>query len=391
MQPTRELTLSIAFKTVLPPMMLSLIFDLAAGVFLGISFEKLMLTYPAVLIVIPGLMGLRGNVFGSLGSKISTALYLGSSKPSLSDDYIIKNVLFSIWAATIPAFILLAVAALRFPKFEQILAAFHIILNSSVTISSILGIMTAIIVIQSFKRGFDPDNIVGPAITTFADLISIPSIVLFIFLLETFKYIDILSALFVAILLFSAYISLKNGDRKAYKELLTIISLLALIQSITGNILQEFSEIIHKAALLSFAYPAVLGSVGNYGSIVVARTSTKLHLGEVDKIMSKKVLLDVIYIFLTSMIIAPLIFVFSTLISLHFGFSPKLNLTTFVSFFTTYSILVIFILFFSAFLSVLLYEKGIDPDNGGIPLATTFSDIFGTIAVVMLASLIVSQ
>ncbi len=388
MQPERELTLTTAFKALLPPMLLSLLFDLSAGVFLGISFEKLMLVYPAVLIVIPGLMGLRGNVFGSLGSRISTALYLGSSQPSLHDEFVLKNVFFSIWAATVPAFILLGVAAIKFPDFHQIFTAFNIILNSSVVISTVLGFMTALIVIQSFKRGFDPDNIVGPAITTFADLISIPSIVAFILLLENFRHADIVTIFFASLLIAAVYISLRNGDRRAYKELLVIISLLALIQSITGNILQEFSEVIHRAALLSFAYPAILGSIGNYGSVVVARTSTKLHLGEVERFLSRKVLLDTLHIFATSIVIAPLIFAFSAAISMYFGFQPKLSVFTAASFIAIYAFLAIFVLLFSALLSVVLYERGIDPDNGGIPLTTTISDIFGTVTVVLLAGLI---
>jgi len=387
LQPKRELTAILALKSLLPPLFLSLLFDIIAGSFLGVSFEKLMVSYPTILFILPALMGLRGNVFGSLGSRISTSLYLGSAEPSFSDKLVRNDILFSIWAATIPAFILLTVASLRFPEPELIIKTFYIILGSSVSISVILGILTAVIVIQSFKAGFDPDNLVGPAITTFADLVSIPSIILFILILEYLGSFEYLAALFICILLFSFYNTIKN--RRGFKELLIIISILALLQCITGSLLQEYSEDIHASTILAFAYPAILGSVGNYGSIVVARTSTKLHLGEVTSFASRTVVLDIFYVFLVSVVIVPVIFLSSVLMSSFLGSKSKIDILAFVMFSSIYLLLTALILIFSAIISISLYRRGVNPDDGGIPLATTISDIFGTVAVVVLAKLLI--
>ncbi|MBO8180554.1 MAG: magnesium transporter [Archaeoglobus sp.] len=385
MQPERELTISSALKQVLVPLTLCLIFDLGAGIFLGISFEKLLTTYPEILIVIPGLMGLRGNVFGSLGSRISTSLYLGSSDPSIRDEYISKNVFFSIWAATVPALILFMIAAIKFFGKEGLTTTFQIILDSSVMISAILGIFTAIIVIESFRRGLDPDNIMGPAVTTFADLVSIPSIVLFIFIFERYAAAWVSTMILAVILTVSIYLSVRGGyDKKAYKEVLMIVSLLALIQSVTGNILQEFSEIIHRAVFLSFAYPAVIGSIGNYGSIMVARTSTKLHLGE----LPSRKFVDAVYIFPTSLIIAPIIFILAFFSASIFAGMALPELKDFLYFLAVYLALTAFVLLFSTALSIWLHRMGVDPDNGGIPLTTTLTDIIGTLSVVILAYLI---
>lgn len=386
MQPERELTISSALKQVLVPLTLCLIFDLGAGIFLGISFEKLLTTYPEILIVIPGLMGLRGNVFGSLGSRISTSLYLGSSDPTIRDEYISKNVFFSIWAATVPALILSTIATIKFFGKEGLTTTFQIILDSSVIISAILGVLTAIIVIESFRRGVDPDNIMGPAVTTFADLVSIPSIVLFIFLFERYTAVWVSTVVLVIVLVMSLYLSIKGGyDKKAYKETLLIVCLLALIQSVTGNILQEFSEAIHRAVFLSFAYPAVIGSLGNYGSIMVARTSTRLHLGE----LPSRKFADIAYIFPTSLIVAPVIFVLAYLSASTFAGMTFPELEDFLYFIAIYLLLTAFVLFFSTALSVWLHRMGVDPDNGGIPLTTTLTDIIGTLSVVVLAYLIV--
>jgi mgtE-like transporter len=388
--PERRLTVKTAFRLILPAMYLSLVFDLLAGFFLGVNFEKLMLHYPALLIILPGLMGLRGNVFGAMGSRISTSLYLGSAQPVLKDEFIAKNVFFSIWAATIPAMILMFIAFLKFFDFSQLASVFQIVLNSSVLIALLLSVVTALIVIVSFRKNIDPDSIVGPSITTFADLISIPSLVLFIFILEKMAGFSTLLVTFSLILLtFSIFFSLKNattGDRRIYREVLTIITVLAVIQAITGNILQEFSHLVHSVVFLAFAYPAVLGSTGNYGSVIVARTSTKLHLGEIERV-SYEILHDVGRVFLTSLAVSPLILLVSTAFSSMYGFTYSFTAFTIAVFFAVYLFLVFFILVFSSLLSIFLYNVGVDPDNGGIPLVTTLSDVIATAAVVGMAGI----
>ena len=196
-----------------------------------------------------------------------------------------------------------------------------------------------------------------------------------------------MAALFICILLFSFYNTIKN--RRSFKELLIIISILALLQCITGSLLQEYSEDIHASAILAFAYPAILGSVGNYGSIIVARTSTKLHLGEVTSFASRTIVLDIFYVFLVSIVIVPVIFLSSVLMSSFLGSKSKIGILTFLMFSSIYLLLTALILIFSAIISISLYRRGVNPDDGGIPLATTISDIFGTVAVVVLAKLLI--
>jgi len=62
--PERELSYRTALRLIVPVLYLCLIFDVFAGFFLGTNFEKFVENYPYLLIVLPGLMGLRGNVFG---------------------------------------------------------------------------------------------------------------------------------------------------------------------------------------------------------------------------------------------------------------------------------------------------------------------------------------
>jgi mgtE-like transporter len=70
-----------------------------------------------------------------------------------------------------------------------------------------------------------------------------------------------------------------------------------------------------------------------------------------------------------------------------YGFTYSFTAFTIAVFFAVYLFLVFFILVFSSLLSIFLYNVGVDPDNGGIPLVTTLSDVIATAAVVGMAGI----
>ncbi|MCQ4153074.1 MAG: magnesium transporter, partial [Archaeoglobi archaeon] len=212
--PERELSYRTALRLIVPVLYLCLIFDVFAGFFLGTNFEKFVENYPYLLIVLPGLMGLRGNVFGSMASRLSTAFYLGSSEANFKDRYVFSNFFFSVWLATIPALILLLLAFFKYRDLDSMIAATEIAISSSVISAIFLSLSTALVVILAFRRAIDPDSISGPFITSVADLITIPSLVLLIFLFEI-KIGWILALILTLVLAISIIISLT--EKKNWK------------------------------------------------------------------------------------------------------------------------------------------------------------------------------
>ena len=61
--------------------------DLIAGVILG-KMTFFLETFPGRLVVIPGAIGMRGNIFGSFASRLSTNLHIGiiSAKFEFSEE-----------------------------------------------------------------------------------------------------------------------------------------------------------------------------------------------------------------------------------------------------------------------------------------------------------------
>ncbi|MCC6027476.1 MAG: magnesium transporter [Archaeoglobus sp.] len=346
-------------------------------------------SYPYILIILPGLMGLRGNVFGALCSRLSTAFYLGSSLPSFRDDYVYKNFFFSIWASTLPIFLLMLIGLLKIRDFEGFLSSLQISITSSALIGLLLSLVSILIVVMSFKRSIDPDSISGPLITSIADIITIPSIVVFIIIFEA-GWIHPFFLASIVLLVISIYFSRGKELKRIKKEVLSIITSLAVLQSITGSLLHEFSEIIYLSIFLSFAYPSIIDTLGNYGCIIVARTSTRLNLGEIEKGDLKGLIDDLKAILPTSILIFPFISLVPVYLSYltlgNFFFKP----IAISIFFASFVFLIFLVILVAFYLAVALHCLKIDPDNGGIPLITTIADLLGTAYTVAIAFFFIS-
>ncbi|MFN3383750.1 MAG: magnesium transporter [Archaeoglobaceae archaeon] len=382
--PSREMNLRTAIRLIIPVLYFCIFFDLFAGFFLGTYFEKMMEQYPHLLVILPGLMGLRGNVFGSLCSRLSTALYLGSSEPSFRDRFVYKNALFSIWAATLPILVLLIISYLKIGNFDAFLASAQVSISSGILIGILLSITSISVVIFAFKKAIDPDSVSAPIITSIADIVTIPSLILFIFLFESKQILPIF-AISITLLILLFALSLGKEYRRIQKEVILIVTVLAVVQSLTGSVLEEFSEIIYLSLFMSFAYPAILDTLGNYGSIVVARTSTKLNLGEIEKGSIREVLGEIKAIVPTSFFVFPFISLIPFLLSYMVFQVFELNLVPMLIFFLSFISMVFVFLLLSFYIAVIINRFRVDPDNGGIPLVTTIADFIATIYAVVIS------
>ncbi|NJE41775.1 cation transporter [Thermococcus sp. GR6] len=376
-----------AYRVSLPSLVVSLIIGFFGGTFLGKYLEKISRDYPGLLVILPGMMGLRGNVFGSMASRFSTMLYLGDLEPSLREKKVLKNIVIAMLLSLIPVTILWAIGVIQGIRYHA-LQILLIVVSSTILVSLILGYFTAFVTIFAFRKEVDPDSMAAPLVASMGDLLTIPALIAFILLLETSKETFWGSNL-ILILLFLLLLAIsrvRKAEIVEFKELFTIITALALLSLISGFTLQRFSDLIGASIILGFAYPSILSSFGNYGSIIAAKTSTALHLGEIDGYLSKEPFMEILALFLTTPIVGVLINVFGAGIA-HFiaGAEPRIVYELTLS----YPLMALFIMLYSYTISYFLFQKNIDPDNVAIPLISNNSDIFGTIYVVIIAKLMV--
>jgi mgtE-like transporter len=377
-----------AYRVTLPSLFTSQIFGLFGGTFLGKYFEIIRTQFPGLLVVLPGIMGLRGNVFGSMASRFSTMLYLGDLEPSIRDKKVLKEIVLRMLISLIPILLLWAIGVatgIKKNAFDVLL----IVVTSTILVSFILGYFTSFVTIFAFRRGTDPDSVAAPLVASMGDFLTVPSLVLFILLIEHspegFRVFN-----YVVLFLFAVVAAISRVRKEEFLELKQVfitITGLALLSTISGSILARFSGVIQASVILSFIYPSLLSSFGNYGSIIAAKTSTKLHLGEIEGFLCPKAFTDILALFTTAPVIGTTkLLIGIALVKLTTGMAVPGSAWIIV---LTYPFMVLFIMLYSYTVSYFLFRKNIDPDHVAIPLISNNSDIFGTVYVVLMAKLMV--
>ena len=367
-----------AWKVTFPALLLCLIFDFVGGTFLGGYFEKLMVSYPIILVVLPGIMGLRGNIYGALASRFTTSLFLGEMKPSLRDRKVFEGLVLGITLSLLPVILLWFVGFVKVGK--NALDVLAILLSSTIFVSILLSYATAVVSVIPFRKGVDPDAVASPLITSIADLLTIPMLIAFIIFFEVDRYLFyvVLIALIFTFLLFFLKFKL---DRRVFFEMSIILVTLAVIEGVSGGILESYSEYIYKTFILSVIYPAILDSLGNYGCVIGSKTSTRLHLGEIDKLLDMRSASDIASLLSTSIPLSLIMYSLGYIISTSLGKSASIN----YEFFLLYPIVAFGVMLLGYLLAFVSYRFGLDPDNVTVPTITTLADLIGTSFTVFVA------
>ncbi|WP_336024084.1 magnesium transporter [Halobellus salinisoli] len=164
-----------AYREALPALAASLVGGLFAGVILG-GMRAELRAVPGLLVLVPALLATRGNVYGSLGARISTALHQGLVEPRIrgGDERLrsavaaaLANGLLTSAFAAVAAFSILTVLGDSVAPLPVLVA---IALVSGLLSGIALAGVVVTAVFAGYRRGRDPDTLVGPLVTTTGDL-----------------------------------------------------------------------------------------------------------------------------------------------------------------------------------------------------------------------------
>jgi mgtE-like transporter len=162
----------------LPLLILCGIGEVFAGTLFGHSAEALKLV-PGLIILVPALIGLRGNINSTMGSRLGSAAHMGLiSSGDFWNDEMKENFKASLILSVVMSFVagLLALVVI-YASVESSASLLLKIVVIAVLAGSIAGIVLAFITIAiimyAFKRGLDPDNVIGPSLATFGDVITL--------------------------------------------------------------------------------------------------------------------------------------------------------------------------------------------------------------------------
>ncbi|WNY27179.1 magnesium transporter [Methanolapillus ohkumae] len=169
-------SISSIVKEALPFELIAVVGGIVSGVILsGMTSEIEMI--PGLLIIIPGIMGLRGNISSALGSRLGSAIHMGLitnidfKNKELSNNIVgsmILTILISIFLGFLGHIISLLLGLESAGLFSLILIS----LLSGFFSGIFLSFLSVFLAIGTFKFGLDPDNVVTPSIATIGDILS---------------------------------------------------------------------------------------------------------------------------------------------------------------------------------------------------------------------------
>lgn len=377
---------------------LSLSFNLGgilAGTLLALYLNVFSLA-PWALALFPGILSIKGSIGGLFSGRLSTALHVGTVKPSYT-----KNtesfylLLYSVVTLTFTSGIMLGVAACLFgvflwgATFTDWVALLAVITSTMGLSILFISPITIGVSILSFKHGLDPDIIVYPVISTVTDILET---ICYILVLTSFfllpQQVRYLIAFFDFVFMFIVlFILIRNFRRREFaktvKEFFLTLLLVAFIVNVTGLLLSKISQVIGSRPEIYVVYPALIDTVGDVGSIVGSTATTKLALGLIDSSFSsvKQHSYEIGGAWAASLIMFTL---YSMLASFAIGMNSLTHPLKFTAQLLTTNVLaVLFMVFVAYAVAIFTYKRGWDPDNFVIPLESSLADGITTLSLLI--------
>ena len=158
------------------------VISLAAGYLLNVYAEKLVLI-PLILMMVPPLNGLGGNVGSILGARLTSALHLGTieskfARQKILDQNLAASALMGLGAFTFAGAVFFAVAwGFGSPLIDSVKLSLAFFMAGAM-LSAVVVFVTVASAFISFRKGLDPDNIVIPIVTSIGDVSGIMCLII---------------------------------------------------------------------------------------------------------------------------------------------------------------------------------------------------------------------
>ncbi len=380
----RHLDIRLIQET-LPALLMALVADSIAG-YLMSRYVEIFRLIPGLLMVIPALIDMRGNVYGAFIARLSSKLHLGEIK-DIHDEkvkvgiYSAKSLAYS--AAMVVGLLAGTFAFITTGNWIYVIFIPAIILVTNLFTTSILSPLTAYIGVKSYQRGWNPDNVGVPLISSAGDFVSVLFIILVGYLLLSIFHYPLLLVLLVVSLLIYVFSIFRrmwknNEGKKVYLQSFPILLLVAFLELITGGMWEA-----NKIGIILLILPPTLETLGNIGSVYSSRLSSFIYLGLVKPTFiphGKYIRKELLSILSLALIVYSLISIFVILITFDWRALLLIWLSALLS--------LLLLLAISYYLTVGSLKMRLDPDNVVVPVITTLADIIGTFSIVVLYFLI---
>ena len=365
----------------------------SGGLVLAAS-ESTLSQLPGLLLLLPGAIALRGNIFGSMGSRLGTAAHMGTFGLSYRiDSVLIQNLLASGSLSIISSLILAVSAKGTASAFglspAMSLADFIVISVLGGVLSSIaLAAVTVVLSLSSVKHEWDLDNVVAPLVTTTGDLLTVPSLIFVSYLANRSGLTNGLALVIVLVsiivLIFSLRTSLERFSR-VFRQSIPVLGLAVILDLMAGFVVEKRLKDLLEVEAVLILIPAFLGIAGALGGILSSRLSTQFHLGmdDASPLPSRSSIRGAIDL----SILAVPIFIFSGVVAHLIAVAadqstPGITKLILISAIAG-SIVTLFVVAVSYYTTMGSFRFGLDPDTYGIPVVASSLDLVGAFTVIL--------
>ncbi|MCU4752607.1 magnesium transporter [Halobacteria archaeon AArc-curdl1] len=166
------------YRRALPVVLVSLVAGLFAGTILGSeTMRNGIEQVPGILVLLPAFLATRGGVYGSLGARLSSGLHQGLIEPEFTLDERLSNAVIASFINGMVVSVFIAVIAFAVLAITgssgNLLQLVGIMLISGFLSALLMLSVLVTVVFVGYRRGLDPDNIVGPLVTTLGDVFGV--------------------------------------------------------------------------------------------------------------------------------------------------------------------------------------------------------------------------
>lgn len=366
--------------------------SLIGGIALG-SITHTLEALPGLLVLIPAAIGMRGNIFGALASRLGTTIHSGLFETGRSRTGVLYQNFFAVSVLTLAISLLLGFLAKVLSEAFGIrsisMLDFAVIsILGGILSSLIVGVFTVGLSIRAHRRGWDLDSVAAPLVTAAGDLVTIPSLWLATFAIRVEWVTPVVAGVAVLGTLALSVRGLTSDlatTRRILRESLPILALAGLVDLFAGLVMEARIDQFVALPALIIMVPPFLESAGALGGILTARLASKLHLGVISPRGRPEpvALLDASIILLFAVrsfaVTAVVTHLAATVVGLRSpGLLPLLEASLIGGAIATVAAVVV-----GYYAAVATYRLGLDPDNHGIPIITSTMDFIGVMALVI--------
>jgi mgtE-like transporter len=382
--PTSFHTETVRYLHSIASSLAALLFNLG-GILAGallVAFTPVFSLAPWALLLFPGVLSSRGAIGGLFIGRLSTGLHLGTIRTSVTANtpqflqLLQSMVSLTVISGLTTSFTatVVSVLVLNVPLLDG-LAIIGITLSSMGLSLVVITPITLGVSFLAFRKGWNPDIIVYPIISTVADV------------LVSFCYFSVLTGYFASpyivgligiadgiFLSFTVYLLYQNRRRHGFtqtvKEFLITMVLVAIIVNVTGYLLEQIGQVVWAGSTLFLVYPALIDTVGDVGAIVGSTATTKLALGTMAPSLQslKYHNTEIVATWMASLI----------LFGIYALVAGGIGLVTIMA----TNVLAVGVIIMLVFvIAIVSQKKGWDPDNFVIPIESAVADSVTTLAL----------